>query len=111
VVEQARQDGRRLVTTSYVLVELASLLTSPFRVPRPQQIQLLAAIRAASWVEIVPMASALEAAAWSLWQSRPDKEWSVVDCASFVLMLQRGLTEALTSDHHFELAGFVRLLK
>ena len=40
-----------------------------------------------------------------------DKEWSLVDCASFVIMKQRGVTEALTTDHHFEQAGFVRLLK
>ncbi len=42
---------------------------------------------------------------------RPDKEWSLVDCASFVLMRQREINEALTSDHHFEQAGFSRLLK
>jgi len=38
------------------------------------------------------------------------KEWSLVDCASFVAMQQRGIFEALTTDHHFEQAGFVRLL-
>ncbi len=43
--------------------------------------------------------------------ARADKEWSLVDCASFVVMQQRGLTEALTTDRHFEQAGFVRLLK
>jgi predicted nucleic acid-binding protein len=34
-----------------------------------------------------------------------------VDCVSFVLMEQRGAADALTTDHHFEQAGFVRLLK
>ena len=53
----------------------------------------------------------VEAAAWNLWQSRPDKEWNLVDCASYVVMQQRGLSEALTIDHHVEQAGFVRLLK
>lgn len=48
---------------------------------------------------------------WELFKSRPDKEWSWVDCASFVVMKQRGILEALTTDHHFEQAGFVRLLK
>jgi predicted nucleic acid-binding protein len=37
--------------------------------------------------------------------------WSLVDCASFVVMRQQGIVEALTTDHHFEQAGFVRLLK
>ena len=62
-------------------------------------------------VQIVPIDLSLEAAAWQLWKSRPDKEWSLVDCSSFIVMQQRGLTEALTTDHHFEQAGFVRLLK
>ncbi len=44
-------------------------------------------------------------------RSRQAKEWSLVDCASFVFMGQRGILEALTTDHHFEQAGYVRLLK
>ncbi len=48
---------------------------------------------------------------WALLKSRPDKEWSLVDAASFVVMRERGIHEALTTDHHFEQAGFARLLK
>ncbi len=40
-----------------------------------------------------------------------DKDWSLTDCISFVVMHERGITEALTADHHFEQAGFVALLK
>jgi predicted nucleic acid-binding protein len=43
--------------------------------------------------------------------SRADKEWSLTDCISFVVMEQRGIYEAFTGDHHFEQAGFVPLLK
>ncbi len=100
----------RLITTGFVLLELTALLTRPLRMPKPQQIQLLDTIRADSSVEIVPIDMFLESAAWQLWKSRPDKEWSPVDCSSFVVMQQRGLTEALSTDHHFEQAGFVRLL-
>jgi predicted nucleic acid-binding protein len=39
------------------------------------------------------------------------QNWGLVDCASFVVMQQRGIIEALTTDHHFEQAGFVRSLK
>jgi hypothetical protein len=38
--------------------------------------------------------------------ARPDKEWSLTDCISFVAMNERNITDALTSDHHFEQAGF-----
>ena len=47
----------------------------------------------------------------TLYRQRPDKSWSLTDCTSFVLMRQRGITEALTGDHHFEQAGLVPLLK
>jgi uncharacterized protein len=111
LVTQARRDGRRLVTTNYVLTELAALLNSPFRLPRGQQIQLMSDLRAATWVDVVHLDSALDSAAWALWMSRPDKDWSLVDCASFVVMQSQRLTEALTTDHHFEQARFTRLLK
>ncbi len=42
---------------------------------------------------------------------RLDKDWSLTDCISFAVMQERSLTEALTSDHHFEQAGFTALLK
>lgn len=62
-------------------------------------------------IEIVRIDEALEREAWQLWESRPDKTWSFVDCSSFIVMQREGLTEAVTADHHFEQAGFVRLLK
>jgi hypothetical protein len=39
---------------------------------------------------------------WELYSNRLDKDWGVIDCISFVIMQERNLTEALTSDHHFE---------
>jgi uncharacterized protein len=50
-------------------------------------------------------------AANRLLQSRSDKEWSLCDAVSFVLMERAGEREALTTDHHFEQAGFIRLLE
>jgi hypothetical protein len=47
---------------------------------------------------------------WQFRQRRKDKDWSFTDCFSFWLMGQKGLVEVLTKDHHFERAGFVRLL-
>lgn len=108
---QWQQQGQRIVTTNSVLTELVSLFTSPLRVPRPTVVRYIETIKAASWVEIVHIDPTLDADAWALLKNRQDKEWSLVDCASFVVMRQRGITEALTTDHHFEQEGFVRLLK
>jgi predicted nucleic acid-binding protein len=106
---QAR--GVRVVTTNYILVELVALFTSPMRIPRLLQISHIDTIRSAPWAEVVHVDPALDADAWALLKTRQDKEWSLVDCVSFVVMQQRGVREALTTDHHFEQAGFVRLLK
>ena len=40
------------------------------------------------------------------YEARPDKEYSLVDCMSMVLMEQRGIHHVLTNDHHFAQAGF-----
>lgn len=111
LLQNVWRQTRIVVTTNYVLAELTALLNSPLRVPRVQQIHYLNAIRSSRLVEVVLVDSVLDGRAWTLWQARPDKNWTLADCASFVAMRQRSLTEALTTDHHFEQAGFVRLLK
>jgi len=62
-------------------------------------------------VTIVPADMSLFERALELYADRLDKEWSLTDCMSFVVMRERGLTEALTGDRHFEQAGFTALLK
>jgi predicted nucleic acid-binding protein len=60
---------------------------------------------------VIYVAESLHRAALQLLQQRLDKSWSLCDAVSFLLMQQHGLLETLTTDHHFEQAGFVRLLK
>jgi predicted nucleic acid-binding protein len=108
---QARQQGARLVTTNYILTELVALLTSPVRLPRARVIEFISSLKASPYVDIIHIDAQLDSQAWDLLVERPDKEWSLVDCASFVVMRQAGIAEALTTDRHFEQAGFVRLLK
>ena len=86
-------------------------MTSPLRIPRPQQVTTIETIKTTSWVAVVHIDPALEAEAWTLLRSRLDKTWSLVDCASFTVMRHRGIREALTTDRNFEQAGFVQLLK
>jgi predicted nucleic acid-binding protein len=47
---------------------------------------------------------------FDLFSQRPDKEWSLTDCISFVVMQDYGVTDALTSDGDFEQAGFTKLM-
>jgi predicted nucleic acid-binding protein len=110
LIRQWSGDGTRLVTTNYILTELVALYVSRIRTPRAQQVLTIERLKTSAWVEIVHVTSELDALAWQLFASRPDKAWSLVDCSSFVLMHQRGIVLALTSDHHFEQAGFPILL-
>jgi len=110
-VDDTWRQGGRVVTTNWVLVELSALLTRPLRLPKPRQIQLLRDIRSDPGVTVVAVDAPLESLAWQLWEARTDKDWTLTDCASFVVMQQRQLTEAITADHHFEQAGFLRILK
>jgi predicted nucleic acid-binding protein len=107
----ALRQRRKIITTNYTVVELVALLTSPLRIPLPSLVSLIDGLKTSPFVEVIHVDLALDGEAWNLLRSRHDKEWSLVDCASFVLMQRRSITEALTTDHHFEQAGFIRLLK
>jgi predicted nucleic acid-binding protein len=111
VYRQARQEGRKLVTTNYILAELVALLTSPLRIHRSRLIEFITGIKTSPHIHIVHVDTTLDDQAWQLLTQRPDKTWSLVDCTSFVVMQREGLTEALTTDHHFAQAGFVPLLR
>jgi len=56
-------------------------------------------------IEVAPFQPALIDSAVELYRTRPDKSWSLTDCLSLVVMERRQLTEALTTDRHFEQAG------
>ncbi len=103
--------GRRdtLVTTAWVLVELGNFLSKARS--RGEFLAVTRGIAADPHSIVVPADLRLYEAGLRLYEERPDKDWSFTDCISFVVMQERGITHALTADHHFEQAGFVALLK
>ncbi len=62
-------------------------------------------------MKIVPLDAGVQTRGLKLYAQRPDKDWSLTDCISFLVMSDEVLTDALTGDHHFEVAGFNALLK
>jgi predicted nucleic acid-binding protein len=102
--------GRMLVTTNFVIAELVALLTARLRISRPHLISIIDLLLAMPQLEVVHVTPELNASAWVLLRQRTDKNWSLVDAASFVVMTTSSMTEALTTDHHFTQAGFTRLL-
>lgn len=103
------ENNVRIVTTDWVLTELAEGLARSRR-GRAEFISTLADLQADPDVKIEPFHPQLMSEGIRLYGSRADKEWSLTDCISFVVMQRDGITEALTGDHHFEQAGFVALL-
>ena len=109
IMAELSEKDTKLFTTEMVLFELANALSSiEFRA---RAVILIDELRTLPNVEIVWSSVELFEKAWSLYSERPDKEWSLTDCASFVVMRERGINLAFTSDKHFEQAGFVRLLE
>lgn len=94
----------RLVTSTYVLDELASLIMS--RKDHHTAAQVGAHIRAAAEVQVEHPDAAEERRAWALFLDRPDKHYTLTDCLSFVMMRRLQLTTALATDHHFRQEGF-----
>lgn len=107
-VRAAESLTSRLLTTHYVLIEVADALSAPrFRADLAQFLRQLASDPG---TEIIGPDLSLYERGLDLYSRRSDKAWSLTDCISFVVMTDRGLTEALTGDHHFEQAGFLALL-
>lgn len=109
-IERSRALGKfRIVTSEMVLDELLAGLSKI--AVRPMATRGVEAIRADPNIEVVPQTSLQFGEAFGMYRKVPDKEWSLTDCASFGLMKERGITDALAHDHHFEQAGFVALLR
>jgi hypothetical protein len=111
-VEMSRQLAERrvlIVTTGAVLLEIGNALAKVKS--REAAVRFITHLQKSRAVEIVPLTNDLLAAGWQLFCQRPDKDWSWTDCISFVVMRERGLKQALTSDGHFEQSGFVALLR
>jgi predicted nucleic acid-binding protein len=109
VMDQLREAKFGLVTTEFILLEVANALS---RVPfRKRAVAYINGLRRLKTVQIVPASTEFLQIGWLLYSDRIDKEWSLTDCISFEIMWRENITRAFTSDHHFEQAGFIKLMR
>jgi uncharacterized protein len=108
-VRASRDLDGNLITTDWILAEVADALSD--LVNRGGCVEMLNDLRNSRRIEVLPATRTSFEVGWELFGERPDKDWSLTDCISFVVMRDRKLTEALTGDRHFEQAGFRALLK
>jgi predicted nucleic acid-binding protein len=100
--------GYEIVLTDWIIAETGNgLARSSIRTEFCDAVERFLA---SSKAQVVPVDSDLLAKAIDLYRRHADKSWGLVDCASFVVMQDRGITEAFTSDQHFAQAGFACLL-
>jgi len=107
-LEAMQQVMPPFLTTEAVLTEIGNTLSRQRW--RSLAISVLQRLRNDPDLDIVPVSSSSFEQAVQLYSTRPDKEWGLTDCISFVVMQERGLTQVLTTDHHFIQAGFHNLL-
>jgi predicted nucleic acid-binding protein len=101
--------NERVLTTMWVLVELGNALSLGHN--RGLYLRFIDQLSGHSQWEVIPASPEWFRRGIDLFRTRPDKEWSLTDCISFLAMQDRDLTEVLTHDHHFEQAGFTVLLR
>ena len=109
LADQLEAAGTHLITTHAILLEIGNALSK--QRCRNAAIRLLEALEADPNVEIIPISELLYRRALKLFGERPDKDWGLTDCISFIVMQDRGIAEALTTDDHFQQAGFQVLMR
>jgi len=95
-----------LYTVDEVLAEYLTFYSATRPQAREDAVQTVRDILRDPHMTVIPQSHASFLDAFALYASRPDKEYSLVDCVSMQVMRREGLTEALTNDHHFVQEGF-----
>ena len=101
-------DGSPLVTTDAVLLEVGNALARRFK---QQAVEIIENFLSSDEAELVRLDAGLFGRAFELYRVHQDKTWGMVDCISFVVMRERGIVDALTTDKDFRQAGFTALMR
>jgi predicted nucleic acid-binding protein len=100
----------RILTSEFVLTEVLNACARKGDLSRMTACVLIDRIRSNPNSEIVPMTSSAFRQALDRYRRRADKTWGLTDCASFLIMEEKGITDALSADRDFQQAGFKALL-
>jgi predicted nucleic acid-binding protein len=99
---------QRLVTTGWILIEVADALSAP--AVRQRTHQFMERMTADANTTVIANFDPWLARGLKLYGERRDKSWSLTDCISLEVMKERGISDALTGDQHFVQAGYRALL-
>jgi predicted nucleic acid-binding protein len=96
-------DGQPMLITDAILLEIGNALARGFKA---EASEIIANFLISDEVKVIRLSPQLFDEAFALYQKYRDKEWSLVDCVSFIVMRQENSKQALTFDRHFIQAGF-----
>jgi hypothetical protein len=97
------------LTTGFVLLEVGNAMSRAAL--RSRFVEFYTWLGQHPRVRIVPVSEELFHRGYELYAAREDKDWSLTDCISFIVMREEELQAALTHDQHFEQAGYKALLR
>lgn len=109
IAENVQAKKIKMITTRAVMLEIGNALSGLSY--RAAAVTLLNSLESDSNVGIVPLTESLFRQGFALFCERQDKSWGLVDCISFVVMKERKISEALTTDTHFQQAGYRAVLR
>lgn len=101
----------KIVTSEFVLLEFLNHFSGYGELEREKAIAAWKDICHSTQIKVIPGTTILFAHAASMYEKSSDKKWSLTDCASFVIMRERKIQNALTFDHHFDQAGFTAMMR
>jgi hypothetical protein len=101
-------EGHPFITTEAVLLEIGNALARHFK---SQAVEVIDEFLSSSDIEIVRLNPHIFDRGYSLYKQFTDKEWGLIDCISFAVMREAGISGALTFDQHFVQAGFQALMR
>jgi uncharacterized protein len=104
ILRQLLEDRRRLFTSNFILAELHALLLT--RINRVVAARVLEEIDLSKATTVVRISARDERTARTIIARYDDKNFSLTDATSFVVMERLGITHALTLDHNFAQYGW-----
>jgi predicted nucleic acid-binding protein len=99
----SKYENQPLLVTDAVLLEIGNGLARNYK---QEAIEIIEYFFTSEEVEIVHLTPELFDRAFELYKKYEDKDWGLIDCITFVVMKDAGVSEALTFDQHFQQAGF-----
>lgn len=109
LADKIEEENTQIITTQAVILEIGNALSKSKY--RQAAIGLINHFNSDLNISVIAITDELYKKAFELFSNRPDKEWGLVDCISFVVMQEREIEAALTTDEHFLQAGFRALLR